>query len=306
MSEDREALRDAFRRWCRELEAPARGKLALANLRHDSRAHRLPSEVVSEFLQRVAERWKALKEEQARHEAEAADAGDDEVKEFPGPDRVWSQVATDLSLRGEPVREAGCACSRVMTAADFVNRNLRKREGIPVSAHPSRQDLRIIKDTGMAGLARGWMRTSRPFAWVTRASALDPIRNAADAADRARKRMGLLHYHEDERLVEVRYPASTFQPGDLRVPTAVEGCPSMIFRSRTADDGWGRTVDLESLDDGVPEALHPQVRFTDEFEFDDLGELPPLRLAWGSWDEFLATLPDGWSGDLVDELEAYV
>jgi hypothetical protein len=198
-----------------------------------------------------------------------------------------------------------------MVAHDFLKRHIdRAKAGIPIEEHryPTADDILSLQDRGLEGIVQeSELRGRRPIGWVTRTEALDAIRSETDVgtADRVRNLLGLRHLDRDYHVVEVLYPRCSPEELGLRVPTFLDGCPSLIFRSRTAtDDGWGRTVQLKSYADGLPEAVHPPLPFDARFRVRWLGRITePLPAE--DWERHLEALPDPWSHDALVELDDY-
>jgi hypothetical protein len=82
--------------------------------------------------------------------------------------------------------------------------------------------------------------------------------------------LGLHHLREDQYLVEVVYPPGT--PEALRAPPFLKG-NDIVFRSKHGRDSWGRAVDLRTLEDGLPEAVHLPIPFTEQYGVRDAGRL---------------------------------
>lgn len=297
MGKTRDEMMVDLHAWITALSGVLRGRITLSNFRYDYRHSRIPNPIVTAFLVRVCDAWA----ERPLVRKTGAKA--------PRPDEIWQSIAREFSLVGPPVGKGLRRCSRVMVAADLIANNIDPEECVPIQPYPSETEIAYLKHRWDAGIATGTMRGTNPFAWVTKTPALQRARKKPNPADHARLILGLFHWKEDERLLEIRYPAKCFTVDDLRLPTSLEGCPSLIFRSRTAPDGWGRTVRLDTLKDGAPEALHRELPFTQAFQIEDLGVLGPLRLkrdVWRSWDAVVSALPDAWTVDAIDELEPYV
>lgn len=285
--------------WITALRGKTVGRVALSNLRHDYRTSRLSHPVVKAFLDKISKAWaqqKSIAQRKVR-------------RKVLKPDQVWQTAARSFSMLGPQVTKGTRNCSRVVSAADLIANNIDPEECLPIEQYPTAEHLAYIRHRWEAGIAVGAMRGANPYAWVTKTAALQGARKKPNPADHARLILGLKHWDQDERLMEVRYPVKCFALGDLRLPTCMDGCPSLIFRSRTGPDGWGRAVRLDTLKDGAPEAVHWAIPFTQAFDVDELGVLSPLRLrrnVWRTWEAVVSTLPDPWTDDAIDELKAYV
>jgi hypothetical protein len=97
--------------------------------------------------------------------------------------------------------------------------------------------------------------------------------NPNELATLIRDRLGLAHYWEDDRLIEIQYPPKALDTLSLVAPTFIDGGAGVLFRARNAPDGWGRAVDLETHEDGLPEAVHPPVRLTADFRVKRIGRV---------------------------------
>jgi hypothetical protein len=268
----------------------AQGRATLANLLFDIAHGRVPPAVVDEFLN-AAVHWNPTSDDPPEHILKGVQA--------------------------EPARLVCCGprvppsagCSRVMHVRDLLRNNIEKSKlGFLIWPTPTREQMDLLVTRGPRA-AKGYMRTHRAYAWVTPTAelerALKAHESSAEPASAARRLLGLLHFQEDEFLVEIDYPSPTSEGAYLVLPTFVEGCPSLVFRGSSHEDGWGRAVDLETLNDGLPEAIHLPIAFTDAFTIKSLGKLTPMRRPF-DWEAFLATLPNPWSGNSLEVVMAYV
>jgi hypothetical protein len=165
-------------------------------------------------------------------------------------------------------------CSRIVKWDDFVAYNFdRPAAGLSYPCETAKVVQRLEK-RGLHGLARGTMKGRLPVAWVTKTSELNKLRKSTEPtmfADRVRDALGLIQYKEDEVLVEIVYP--TGQPPALHAPTFLEGDGVLVYRSLRGPDSWGRTVDLATMQEGLPEAVHGEVDFTPAFKIRAVGRL---------------------------------
>jgi hypothetical protein len=161
-----------------------------------------------------------------------------------------------------------------MDGQDFLERNIRlRRIGLKIPVQDVRSAIDDLQKVGLRGISKKEMRGRLPFAWVTKTSAIDDLRKrcpAPELADTLRDKLGLHHLREDQYLVEVVYPPGT--PDELRAPTFLEG-NDIVFRSKRGSDSWGRAVDLKTLRDGLPEAVHVPIPFTQQYRVRDVGRL---------------------------------
>jgi hypothetical protein len=134
-----------------------------------------------------------------------------------------------------------------------------------------------LETGGLHGATKGLMKTGRDFAWVTQTDAVQSIRATVGMDGRLpaviRDKLGLRHYNDDQKLVEIVYSEDCFAASALAPPTFVEGSPNLIYRSTKRKDGWGRAVDLSTCEDGLPEAVHRPIPFTSDFRIRLIGRI---------------------------------
>ncbi|MEM8997193.1 MAG: hypothetical protein AAGF23_20585, partial [Acidobacteriota bacterium] len=186
-------------------------------------------------------------------------------------DRVPDAERGDRCCRGRGGPDVPEPCSRVIDELSYFFYNLRPEHyGVPADDEPPPWFFREVarRPLDAAGV-RGEMNTGRGYVWVTRTEGLQELGDPA--ADRACRALGLSHFGGGTRLLAVHYPEG--QPWSVQhgPPTAIEGGATAVFRSTAADDGWGRAVDLETLEDGLPELTHGPIPFTESFTLEVLG-----------------------------------
>ena len=250
----------AFRKWCEEFQkgnAPRSG-IVLHNVLYDCSRKRLSDEVLEAF--RAAFRRT--------------------VRSQPADGLIRKIVEDDpahLLCQGCD-SPAPAACSRIMNGKDLLERNIHLRQlGRSVPVLDVAAAIRNMQSAGLRGIAKNQMRGRLPLAWVTKTSAVDVLRRMVRPerlADELRDHLGLHHLREDQYLVEVVYPPG--EPQTLRAPTFLDG-NDIVFRSKRGPDEWGRTVNLRTLEDGLPEAVHSPIRFTEHFRVRDIGRLRSSR-----------------------------
>jgi len=243
--------------WIQVLQRTDSGKLMLTNLLFAFRTNRPPRDTLRRTLSEVVARW-------------SADGG-------RRADSVIEAIADELleaSLCGAPTVRIP-SCSRVVDALSLVMHNIDyARLGFGVSDEVPPRLLDVLEHGIPEGAAVNSMRGRRPLAWVTCTEALDSLRETCEQAEFAtivRDRLGLNHYDEDELLLQVNYPPEAMETLEFAAPTFLEGGAGVIFRARFCEDSLGRTVDLSSLDDGLPEAVHRPVPFTARFSIRRIG-----------------------------------
>jgi hypothetical protein len=135
----------------------------------------------------------------------------------------------------------------------------------------SRERLKI--DVESAQVQHGAMITGRrPVAWATPTETIERLIETTEdreVATRVRDHLGLDTLDDPmQELVEVLYPQI---PAILRAPTVIEGSCRKAYRSVEANGGWGRAVDLSTMEEGAPETVHPPIPFGVGFKVRFLG-----------------------------------
>lgn len=247
-------------RWCRTIVQLPRGRVLLRNLLYDIERGRIPGELVSELLEHVRRSF------QHEHSAEKATGLVDSFRS------AGEQPRTCLG-RGGPSRPQ--RCSRVLDEGSCLYFNIdASHYGVPIEDEPpawffERLAAGPLDPRGV----RGEMNTARGFVWVTRRQDLDELTRSGRKAHRARRGLGLDHLRGGMRLIAIHYPEDLPWSARHAPPTAIEAGASVVFRSTEGEDGWGRAVDLETLEDGLPELTHEPVAFTEHYEIETLGRL---------------------------------
>lgn len=208
-------------------------------------------------------------------------------------------------FRGPSADKACGSCSRIVVAHEFIKHNIKKRRGATIiSDYECRRTIARYEKRGVpARSVKGEMRGTRPFAWVTKTAAIDELRRkGTDLATEVRDQLGMIHYYKAERLVEIVYPSEVFAALQLTAPTFIEGSSGIVFRSAASDDGWGRAVNLKTLGDGLPEAVHPPEVFTGSFKVRSVGAIGGVNHNF-SWDDLVG---EQWNDDDIQQFEADV
>jgi hypothetical protein len=283
-------LRLKLEAWCSAMQQSPRRRIVLNNLIYDCETGRLPREVVRELLVSVVEAWSV-------------------ASEGVLPDALIGRIAdakpAALLCRGRNDLLEGKRCSRVTDAFSWVKKTISSVALAGMSLEDEIPD-RLLRSyerrfpVDKIRADRREMRGSRPFAWVTQTEALDGLLGRLSEAEKPRGRqalatlardtLGLRHYNDDEKMIEIRYPLGV--PGDrhLAPPTFIEGSPGMIYRSQQGSDGWGRTVDLTTLEEGLPEAVHLPVELNADFSLVYLGRIEG-RSEVSTWEKLEALCP---------------
>lgn len=255
----------AIQDWCNifRKDSPVRARVVLANIVYDCTHGRLPLSVLRTFREQFAKVWKARRSQ--------PDSG--------GP-RVDGMVAHIVRENPQAFLCQGndqpdpANCSRVVDARDLIERNVDlKKAGWSI---PDDIEHRIeqLERKGLHKLAQGELRGRLPLAWVTKTAKIDSLRKTArpqQLADDLRDALGLRHFYDDQYLAEIVYPPRT--PATLRAPTFLEGDGALEYRSTRGSDQWGRTVNLKTLREGLPEAVHQPVAFSAEYKVRRVGRL---------------------------------
>ncbi|MEM1178081.1 MAG: hypothetical protein AAGM22_07050 [Acidobacteriota bacterium] len=250
-----------IREWCCTIVELPRGRVLLRNLVYDLEERRIPQTLYRSLIDHVGERF---------HAELSAESAVDLVDGFR------NAASPERTCRGQGGPDAPESCSRVIDEASCFFYNFRPEHyGVPAEDEPPAWFFREVarRPLESAGV-RGDMNTGRGYVWVTPREHLEAL--GEPAADRARSSLGLDHLRSGMRLLALHYPEG--QPWGVQhgPPTAIEGGANAVFRSTAADDGWGRAVDLATLEDGLPELTHEPIPFTDAFELEVLG---PVRHA---------------------------
>ena len=129
----------------------------------------------------------------------------------------------------------------------------------------------------------GWVRAEhlsgtisgkRGFCWVTKSQEVQSIvqqTSEGQRADKVRDNLGLKKYEEDIGLIEIKYPPYFCMEKRVVAPTVLDGGANPYFRPYPTKDGWGKTVDLHTLEDGLSEAVHLQCEINADFSLNTLG-----------------------------------
>lgn len=259
----------------------AKARATLANILYDWKHERVPRGTIREILASLQNRWLVSAAAESPETVFRA-VIDSEPRQFDG-------LGSRLNVSGVP-------CSRVMIAAELLENNLDPSAlSIPVKGFLGEEQVKRLERLGVNGGAKGKMRTRRPYAWITPRQEIESIRLSceANAANCLRDALGLSHIQEDDYLIEIEYPVHALDHASVSAPSFLEGCPSLIYRSKRGDADWGITVNLNGLGDGVLEAVHSEIPFTADFKLRGVGRLAPPSPSI-DWEAFLAAMPENW------------
>ena len=277
--------------WTRSMSRSAKGKATLSNVIYAWRKSCLSKKIIVKSLLTAARSWMSSSPDILPEES---------------MQQAFASLSPTFFCRGVKVTKTPIPCSRVMNLQDLIRYNIDlANTGLSIKGRITAKQANHFERFGFKKCAIGEMKTRRPFSWVTPTAALNDLRVKYPLdiiSTVSRKLLGLLAFQEDEHMVELQYPIMKIHP---RVPTFLEGSPSLIFRAKRATDGWGRTVNLETLDDGLPEAVYPKIPFTSDFKLIDMGPLHPVDNAL-NWEKFIITFPYPWHSKIMREVINYV
>lgn len=185
---------------------------------------------------------------------------------------------SELALQGYAVRPLSGRLAKVVNGQDLLNYNMKKKDGTKFASRRGRpgNPEKIIRSVLNKPTyqrdnidANSSLQGSRPINWVTKL--VDLNRVISEGPERLRAILGLTHYNEDQILCVVEYPQD--HTVSLKNPTALDAGCNYIYWSTGTRGRWGRTVDLEGLGDGLPEAVHGPVQLNSSFRFKYIGQL---------------------------------
>lgn len=192
-------------------------------------------------------------------------------------DCIGSNYA-ELALQGYAIPRHRGKLAKVANGHDLLNYNIKKKDGTKFASRRRRpgNPERIIRSVltkpnypsnniDTTTLLKGAV----PINWVTKLSSLNHYIN--EGAERLRNILGLTHYNEDQILCLVEYPRN--HPIALKNPTALDAGFNYIYWSGGSKGGWGKTVDLDTKDGGLPEAVHAPISLTADFRIKLIGRL---------------------------------
>ncbi len=291
-------------------------RIALANMLFDCKNNRIDKPVFGLFRHYMSEEWNAIKKRgEAPHVL------------IP---KVVDAHRGELLMRGTKVTAVRGGLSRIIDTAALFQFNVDpNRVVVPLGKPTTSRKIRRLQQEGLEETLHtklssedpdfeNMLSSRRGFVWVTRTPAIKAVRKRyasrprTELANRLRDRAGLVHYYETPHLVEIRYPAhivdQLLATGELINPCFLEGSPTIVFRSTTADsNGWGRTVDLRSKDDhyidGLPEAVHQAIPFSEMFQVFEIGEVSKSPQI--DYSTFLDGLPYQPEEDSYSDLDTY-
>lgn len=276
----RRALRKQLRDWCGVMESPPERKSVLVNLWHDWLHVRLDRRRTTELLEVMFTTSLAGNSPLDPVQLLVESADSDPAK-FVAAGPASSQEA----------------CSRIMTATDFLHHNIDYVRW-PYGRRPTTPEstMRILESRGLKTVAKGEMKSRRPFAWVTKSEEVENLRRVTPTSHLARilrDKLGLLHMFANSLLVEIKYPIASVPSGVLVCPTFIEGCPNIVYRSFNEVDNWGRAIDLTTASAGMPEAVHAPLTFTENFSVAPLGFIDGLQVNF-DWADFINSCSTVW------------
>ncbi|ELS03850.1 hypothetical protein Xen7305DRAFT_00035740 [Xenococcus sp. PCC 7305] len=267
--------------WVSSMECSKTGIAILSNIVYDLEENRVPEELSNSFFQILELTW-------ARQEIQE-------------PLIAFEEAIKDEYLcQGHQINDSPENYSRVVDLPSLISYNLNLRE-IPLSIEKqplTESQLSLLEQADLGEVGKGKIKTGRPLAWVTKTSSLDEIKqNEAKEnwASIIRNRLGLeCLRNQEEQLIEIIYSTKVVAKNKFFSPVFFDGCVSNIYISKSTPDGWGRTVDIETYEEGLPEAIHPPIPFGEGFRLKRLGTTRTCEKTYDST-TFLSKLPIRWS-----------
>lgn len=114
---------------------------------------------------------------------------------------------------------------------------------------------------------KGELKGESDITWFTKYDSIpQEYRECSDdpeAAKKIRDLLGLAHIFSDG-LIEVQIPKELVENGS-RVPTICETAGYPYFRPAKRVDGFGRAIDLDKKNTGLPEAVHDKITWDGNF-----------------------------------------
>jgi hypothetical protein len=288
-----------LRRWCIAMNRGFQYPITLSNVAYDisGSVPRASRAVVGMVMRRALAYWSTIP---------AGDGG--------AAARILSKTLNiaeaDLFCQGPELKDMPERVSHIVDRGalqQFYLMNTSRAELIRPHVRGSRATKVAIAASNIKSDAR--VRGERPYAWITPTATIEDIESnslpdADKLANRVRDYLGLDHY-TDHELFEMIYPPHALDIVRVAAPTFIEGACREVYRSKTAPDRWGRSVDIGSarFDDGAPEAVHQPIPFTDKFSLRYLGV---VRAAEMSEHEKLHARLRPWQENDMRALESIV
>lgn len=256
------------RRWIQSMAADPRQRCILHNLfSREIEFQHFPREEYPQFVDRLG---KLIQTVSLNGETSPSTFLEKLVK-----DHLVVGKERELLFRGPAIFTSNECLSRVMSVADLNVYHLRNL-GKPISqsAHEEIADEIQHGDITAKHLDAGSRWEGKyPMCWVTKSESLKSLGNASSSAlaTKVRDASGKLDWGKGEHLVEIQYPQDL--PVELKAPTVLDSGACGYFRLHHEADGWGRAVDLSTLDHGIPEALHLALPVSANFRLRYLGKI---------------------------------
>jgi hypothetical protein len=241
--------------WFKAMESDDVGMLILSNIKHDLNEKRITKSLLKKLLLSVKRHWKGIYVHSA-------------------VDLLLEIIIRNPELytvKGRPLIKESNQCSRIMDANSFWQHNVRKSKW-PCATFSSVPPyvLEELENNGIGSAAKGKMRGRLPFAWVTKSNSIATNPSCSYICSG----LVLEHYFDGRFIViEIVYPLDFSKTNHIRPPTFMDGISTTIYRSTKKSDKWGRAVDLSNGNDGLPEAVHEETPFTNQFSIRRLGKL---------------------------------
>lgn len=218
--------------------------------------------------------------------------------------------------QGCDITETNQECSRVVDLSSFYNRYIDDRHYAWGIIYPGQElepyQIDILEENEISTRNNQEMiRGKKPIAWVTKTAALQEIiepLQKEDWASAIRSQLGLNHDRgHDVVYIEIKYHMETLGTIRLRSPTFLDGYSGLgnlhepVYRSYNAEDSWGRTVNLETFENGLPEAVHSPIKFGEGFSLRYVGKAYKSDQVLNK-DKLLNSFNPPWYNNLSEDL----
>lgn len=181
--------------------------------------------------------------------------------------------------RGNEVHTENIECvSHVAIAGDIITFSLGvKHDTYSDDMADSPKAIEIIKEEiekrKRRGKSLGELKGNLPIIWVTKSSELENLKQDFDSerlATAVVDRLGMAHITRGY-LIEIQIPLQSLEK--LHTPTIIDASFGKYFFPAKESDRWGRTLQIQTLQRCLPEAVHPSLALEMTSSFLPLGML---------------------------------